>query len=193
MTVEIYNRQRSLRISTRNLRKVVEAVLAAAGCDDAAVHVTLLGDRAMRKLNHETFEKDRTTNVISFPLGDMPGEAPGLLGDIIVSVDTARREAEAAAMPVADRITQLIIHGLMHILGYEHVGVDEARRRQMRRAEERVFKAVAASASTILADEAKPSAEGAAPVRAPKPIKKRSASARQASPRRASAIQKGGR
>ncbi len=71
-------------------------------------------------MNREFFGKDHPTNVISFSyLDGMPGEA---LGDIIVSVERAAEEARNAGIPFYERLLSLIVHGLVHILGYDHVG-----------------------------------------------------------------------
>ncbi len=70
-------------------------------------------------MNKEFFGKDRPTNVISFSyLDGMPGEA---LGDIIISVERAAEEAREAAIPFYERLFSLIVHGIVHIMGYDHV------------------------------------------------------------------------
>lgn len=141
--VAIFNRQRRAKVSVAGVRRFTCALLTAVGRPGEGLHVTLLDDAAMRRLNLATFGKDRTTNVISFPLHDVPGDAAPILGDVIVSVETALREAEAAGMPAEQRLAELIIHGLLHILGYEHVGVSAAERRRMQRAEKKAFAQVA--------------------------------------------------
>ncbi len=139
----IYNRQRSLAISQKGLKKILVKLLAVTGNPGKTVHLTLLTDAAMLELNRQTFGKNRTTNVISFPLAEMPGEETPILGDVIISVETALSEAETAGFPVEKRLVQLIIHGLLHILGYEHVKVGAAERRRMQRAEAKVYDQVA--------------------------------------------------
>ena len=137
------NRQRKVRVSQRGLQKLLAQLLAETGNAGKTVNLTLLNDAAMRELNLETFGKNRTTNVISFPLGGVPGDATELLGDVIVSVETALQEAEKAGLSFEKRLVQLIIHGFLHILGYEHVNVDAAERRRMQRAEAKVYAQVA--------------------------------------------------
>ncbi len=137
--IEIANRQRRYRLDTPALRRFVGALLEDTGHAGHGLHVSFLRDPAMRELNQTTFGIDKPTNVISFPLGEMPGDPVRLLGDVVVSVDTAAREAAAAGMPLERRLAELVIHGYLHILGYEHVGVDDAERKRMRRAEKRTY------------------------------------------------------
>lgn len=82
-------------------------------------------------MNRDLFGKDRPTNVISFSyLDGMPGEA---VGDIIISVERAADEASGAGIPFYERLFRLIVHGLAHILGYDHVkGGPEARKMRYR-------------------------------------------------------------
>ncbi len=82
-------------------------------------------------MNAEFFGKDRPTNVISFSyLDGMPSET---LGDIIISVERAAEEALGAAIPFYERLFGLIVHGIVHIMGYDHVkGASEARKMRYR-------------------------------------------------------------
>lgn len=91
----------------------------------------LLDDRKITLMNRDLFGKDRPTNVISFSyLDGMPGEA---VGDIIISVERAADEARGAGIPFYERFFGLIAHGLVHILGYDHVkGTPEARKMRYR-------------------------------------------------------------
>lgn len=87
-------------------------------------------------MNGEFFGKDRPTNVISFSyLDGMPGEA---LGDIIISVQRAAEEAHNAAIPFYERLFSLIVHGIVHILGYDHVK-DASEARKMRYREKKLM------------------------------------------------------
>ncbi len=67
------------------------------------------------------------TNVISFPMqeGRFSGITPDLLGDVVISVDTAHREAVNAGMEMVERFNQLLIHGILHLVGYDHVDSEE--------------------------------------------------------------------
>lgn len=146
----VYDRQRSLSVHRKRLERLVASILEAAGCNGRVLHVTLIDDAEMVAINLSTFGKNRTTNVISYPAADMPGEDARFLGDVVVSTATASREATAAGMPAADRMVQLIVHGLLHITGYDHVGVSPAERRRMRLAENALYQQVASDTAGTL-------------------------------------------
>jgi probable rRNA maturation factor len=102
---------------------------------DAEVSVLLIGDRAMRTLNRRYRGKDRTTDVLSFPLreGRFSLVQQHLLGDIVISVPAAARQARAAGETLLDEIDRLLVHGFLHLLGYDHErGEAEARRMEAR-------------------------------------------------------------
>lgn len=107
----------------------------AAGLQRAEVSVLFVGDTAMRSLNRRYRRKDRTTDVLSFAYreGVSPGFAKDLLGDIVISVPCAERQATMAGDPVRKEIDRLLVHGLLHLLGYDHErGGADARRMQDR-------------------------------------------------------------
>jgi probable rRNA maturation factor len=81
--------------------------------------VALVGDRRMRALNRAWRGKDAPTDVLSFPAGDDPGPARHL-GDLVISRDTAARQARAEGHPLGTELRVLALHGLLHLLGYDH-------------------------------------------------------------------------
>jgi len=81
------------------------------------VSLVLTDDGAIRALNRDYRHKDKPTNVLSFPVV----EAPGLLGDIILARETIIMEADSRNIKLADHVSHLIIHGLLHLLGYDHI------------------------------------------------------------------------
>jgi rRNA maturation RNase YbeY len=111
-------------------------LLALVRRPDAELSVLLVSDAVMRRLNREWRGIDRPTDVLAFAQAEGPGGAPaGLLGDVVISVDTARRQAGERHTPLAAELDRLLIHGLLHLLGYDHErSVAEARR--MRRRED---------------------------------------------------------
>lgn len=130
MDILILDRQRRIRAPRRALARRARLLLAALGSPRAALAVVLVSDRGIAVLNRRFLDRRGPTNVIAFPAGDgvAPG-AGGVLGDIVISMETARREARAAGMPLGERLTQLLIHGLLHLHGYDHeAGGREARR-----------------------------------------------------------------
>jgi probable rRNA maturation factor len=111
----------------RRLRARGAAFLAAVGREEAEVSVLLVGDRRIRALNREWRHVDRPTDVLSFPLSDPPGIGP-LLGDVVMSVETAARRARDEGRPVSRELERYLAHGLLHLLGYDHERPEDARR-----------------------------------------------------------------
>ena len=101
-----------------------------------------MGDTAMRTLNRRYRGKDRTTDVLSFPLreGRFSGIQPHVLGDIVLSLPTASRQAKAAGEKYHVEIRRLLVHGYLHLLGYDHersgveAGRMESREQRLREA-----------------------------------------------------------
>jgi pyridoxine 5-phosphate synthase len=108
-------------IDLPRLRRSAEVLLKATGQQRSELSILLVDDPAMRVLNHQYRHKDKPTNVLSFPMQEGTEIADGsLLGDIVISVDTAAREAESMTTPLRQRLNWLLIHGLIHLLGYDH-------------------------------------------------------------------------
>ncbi len=135
MDVLILDRQRRIRAPRRTLARRARILLAALGTPRAALAVVLVSDRGIAALNRRFLDRRGPTNVIAFPAGagGEPG-AGGVLGDVVISVETARREARAAGMPLGERLTDLLIHGLLHLHGYDHEAGGRAARRMAARA-----------------------------------------------------------
>ncbi len=120
---------------TRRLLPWLAPVVAALAPESEGLGVRFVGDRAMRLANRRFRGKDKATDVLSFP-GDAAGEGKGYLGDILISVPTARRQAEAAGHDVDRELKVLLLHGILHCLGYDH----ETDQGEMERLERRLRK-----------------------------------------------------
>lgn len=98
--------------------------------DESELSVVLCGDEVIHELNREWRGKDRPTDVLAFAMGEgeAGGISPGLLGDVVISVDTARRQAPEHGRTILGEVTMLLAHGLLHLLGYDHRTPDEDRR-----------------------------------------------------------------
>jgi probable rRNA maturation factor len=118
-------RQTGRKLPTEPLRRLMRRARERLGGDRRPLEITLVGDEEIRALNRRYLGRDRATNVISF---DSP--EPDRLGEIIVNVDHAAREAEAAQESVLYLVGFYAIHGLLHLAGYDHErsGPDEAAR-----------------------------------------------------------------
>jgi rRNA maturation RNase YbeY len=111
----------------RLARDCGERILALCDVVQCELGIVLTDDRAIRELNREYRSKDRPTDVLAFPLLEpefvsamAPTAFPLLLGDVVVSVETARRQAEAGGWLPEEEIARLLVHGVLHVLGYDH-------------------------------------------------------------------------
>jgi len=110
----------------RLCRRAVHAALAAAAGMAAEVSV-VLGDNAfVRDLNSRYRGRDAATNVLAFPVGTAGEGLPTLLGDVVVAYGTVAAEAAEQGKPIADHLSHLIVHGTLHLIGYDHDGDAEA-------------------------------------------------------------------
>ncbi len=108
------------------------------GSPDAELSILLVDDGQIAELNRTYLNRQGPTNVISFPMqeGEFSHITAQLLGDVVISADTALREAEAAGLSFDRRITELLVHGILHLLGYDHEapGADAAAMEEKSRA-----------------------------------------------------------
>jgi probable rRNA maturation factor len=104
-------------------------MLEALGLPDAELSILLCDDATIRELNRQYRKKDRATDVLAFPMhdGSVPQTTPGLLGDVVISLPTARRQAAERDRPIVHEVTFLLAHGLLHLLGHDHASKREER------------------------------------------------------------------
>ncbi len=109
------------------------------GSPDGELSILITDDKSIAKINGAYFDRPWPTNVISFSMaeGDFVDVHPKtkMLGDIVISMETAMREAQDAMMPVGDRFAQLLVHGLLHIFGYDHETPDADAQRMEKKSE----------------------------------------------------------
>ena len=113
-----------MKLDRAALRRDVRKILGLLGVGERELSLLFVDDEGIRTINRDYLRRDRPTNVIAFSLteGEFGDVNPGVLGDVIVSAQTASREARAARIPVEDGILYLIIHGILHLAGYDHEG-----------------------------------------------------------------------
>jgi len=92
------------------------------GYPEAELSIVLIDDQKMARLNETYRGRPSATNVLAFPqrVGEFGDLNPDLLGDVVVSTETATREAEAAGIRLEEVIDRLIVHGILHLVGYDH-------------------------------------------------------------------------
>lgn len=120
--VEVVNRQRKVRVDSESWRAFVERALKVVPAKGAGATVAFVSDRAMRELNRRWRGKGGTTDVLSFPSGQEEFEKGegATLGDVVVSVEQAARQAAEHGLEFEGEVAQLILHGLLHLCGYDH-------------------------------------------------------------------------
>ena len=143
MQILLSNRQRKHPISTLLLKNTAVRILSDLGCpEDTELSVSIVGDRTIRRINREYLARDRPTNVISFSLreGDCGAIMTHALGDVIISADTAAREALEGGIETGERIGFLLLHGILHLCGYDHERSGEVEARRMEAKEKALFR-----------------------------------------------------
>jgi probable rRNA maturation factor len=110
-------------------------------CHDAELSVVIVDDEEIRSLNRDYLQRDRPTNVISFAMleGDGQDIHPGLLGDVVISADTAARDAAEANLPFASELYFLLLHGILHLVGFDHERGTQEDARRMEAKEKEIF------------------------------------------------------
>ena len=116
------NRQSKLRISPKKISQKAQAILNAFDCPDGELSILIVDDSQIETLNREYLTRSGTTNVIAFPMreGEFSNISPDLLGDVVISVETAKKEGKMAGISMEERLTQLLVHGILHLFGYDH-------------------------------------------------------------------------
>ena len=103
-----------------NLKKIARLVLKELGVPkDSELSISFIDDARMRELNRTYRQLDRTTDVLSFPQNEGPDFT--LLGDITISLDTAKRHSKSYGVTLHEELKKLIIHGSLHLLGHDHM------------------------------------------------------------------------
>jgi len=120
MPVDLLRRATGRKIPSRRLKRVAQVLLRLARREDAELSVVLIGNAEMQRLNARFRHKDYPTDVLSFPAANnLPTEAR-LLGDVIISVDKAAAQAKEQRRTFDQEMVTLLIHGIVHLLGYDH-------------------------------------------------------------------------
>ena len=139
--IEIVNKQRLHLIARQPVQQLGQNVLAQIDRQDCKATITFLRDATMQQLNRDYRNLDKPTDVLAFAYHEQmsdnePDHNPGFLGDVIISVETAARYAREQGISLETEINWLVIHGLLHLAGYDH----ETDNGEMRRLERRLRK-----------------------------------------------------
>ena len=120
MEISVVNRFRGGTVPTRGFSSLLRWLARRLERGGSGCTVLLCGDREIENLNHRFLGRSRPTDVLAFPSGN-DGDENEYLGDIAVSVETAGRQATRNGLTLAEEITRLIVHGYLHLLGYDHL------------------------------------------------------------------------
>lgn len=139
MPVEIVQRGAGKKFSTGRIKTIALIILDLVAEKNAELSLALIGNVEMKRLNAKYRNKDYPTDVLSFPIEGVVPEETRLLGDVIISVEKAVEQAKARGHSSEQELITLLIHGVVHLLGYDHErSVREAR--AMRRVEKRIYR-----------------------------------------------------
>ncbi|MDQ5985672.1 MAG: Endoribonuclease YbeY [Syntrophus sp. SKADARSKE-3] len=142
MIIHIDNRQKILKLNRRRLRAQISKLMKILKLEDRELSLVFMDNKGIQEINRDYLGRDRPTNVISFAIseGEFNRINPQLLGDIIISAEQAVIDAESGDLPVEDELSFLIIHGLLHLIGYDHEGEHQHNAPIMMAKERELFK-----------------------------------------------------
>jgi probable rRNA maturation factor len=128
--VTILNRQKKHRVQTKAFERLLAELARRYRLADPEVSLAFVGDRAIQTLNRKFMKKDCPTDVLSFPLGEKGPDGKFYLGDIMIAVPVAFRQARQKGHSLDRELRLLAIHGFLHLLGYDHfAGIEEEERK----------------------------------------------------------------
>jgi probable rRNA maturation factor len=139
MPVEIVRRDAGKKLPTRRLKKIAFKILELVGQDRAELSLAIVDNREMRKLNAKFRNKDYPTDVLSFPSDTALSNGARVLGDVVIAAEKAKQQAKERGRTFYEETVTLLIHGILHLLGYDHErSAKDAR--IMRRLEKKIYR-----------------------------------------------------
>src|SRR5262245_1853470 len=120
MPVEIIRRDDGKKFPGRKLKQIAQKVLEVVEEGQSELCLVLIGNAEIRKLNAKVRKKDYPTDVLSFPAGDRLPEGEPILGDVVISVEKAKAQSRERRRTLNEEMVTLLIHGIVHLLGYDH-------------------------------------------------------------------------
>lgn len=140
MNIEVQNRQRRHRIERNMITDKSKAILSLCGCEDTELSILIVNNRRMRELNKLYRGIDSPTDVLAFPMldtgerGGGKGEGePRLLGDIVISMEKVYSQAREQGHSAKRELVILLIHGILHLIGYDHERSPQDERRMKKK------------------------------------------------------------
>ena len=152
MNIQIENKQTKIKIQRCKIRSTARTLLNIMDCADKELSISFVDDKTIKELNKNYLQRDNSTNVLSFSLqeGKFGHINPNILGDIVISAETAQRDAAIGNLSLSEEIYFLIIHGLLHLLGFNHENTTKAQTTKMRIKEKELFRILNSGNSNIV-------------------------------------------
>jgi probable rRNA maturation factor len=125
----LVTRKRNLKhdVPTRAVVSLGNAMLVALELPQAELSVLLTDDSEIHRLNRDHRQKDKPTDVLAFAMDESVPDPAGILGDVVISLDTADRQARSRKRPLLEEVRFLLAHGVLHLIGYDHAEPGEKR------------------------------------------------------------------
>src|SRR5215470_11145764 len=166
MPVTVTARRRARGLRPADVRRDAATLLRLLD-QDAELSVALVDDAEIRRLNAAYRRSDKPTDVLAFAMREGDGAAlhPAMLGDVVISLDTATRQAAERGAALADEVRLLLVHGLLHLLGYDHERSPAEARRMFRRQRALLAQLTAAQARARIGRRPRVARRRAAPAR----------------------------
>ena len=133
MPVHMLIQVRRVTFDQARLDRQARAILSDVGEAAAELGILFVGDQRMRNLNRQYRGKDRTTDVLAFAMREAPHSSSTVLGDVVIAVPTAVRQAKEGQRSLDEELTVLLVHGILHLCGYDHERSEKEARRMQRR------------------------------------------------------------
>ena len=133
MPVHMQSHVRRVTFDQARLDRLAREILSEIGEASAELGILFVGDQRMRGLNRRYRGKDRTTDVLAFAMREAFHASAGLLGDVVIAVPTAVRQAKEGQRSLEEELTVLLVHGVLHLCGYDHERSEKEARRMHRR------------------------------------------------------------
>jgi rRNA maturation RNase YbeY len=130
MKIWIRNQQKHIPLDLKKISRVARRILTELGFLEAELSLLLVSDLQIQALNRKHLRRDEPTNVLAFPMreGEFSTLHPHLLGDLVISVETARRQSNRFGLNEMEMVILLMVHGVLHLVGYEHEGTKKGAR-----------------------------------------------------------------
>jgi rRNA maturation RNase YbeY len=147
MPVHVQSHVRRVTFNQARLEQLAGVVLSDVGAASGELGILFVGERRMQGLNRRYRGKDRTTDVLAFALQESPLPhplpfKPAILGDVVIAVPTAARQAKQGQRSLDEELTVLLVHGILHLCGYDHER-NETEARRMHRRERKILRSFA--------------------------------------------------